>query len=390
MNKKTWYLYLDYFEMSKAEKTRFEQSNFNLQELVRNGSDMLCDLVEMSNTMAKWFDQTISLHWLPSAKNFAEVGAAYPGSNDHIVSITYELLMWMARDADAFIRYAALGLRPYESELSRLGVIVKDIGVLPHGVEPGLARYWITINTLRWIYCHEVSHSLQGHGKIRDAALGEPSGSQTVTDSFAENGSPITGFPAQIFHVTELAADDEALKILLPQAIFQKRDFHKQGLVSSPILELADIWLILSGLLSMFLMFSHSYREEFDGKVIGKHPHPAVRFKILSRKLTELLIDPINKERGGFDFSIDDIGGVIKNAFFVTLYFRDARYGEGDKESIASFAKVFFGEENEEFKQYFKSIVEVWDDLRPAIAARYRNHHNYIMKWQPWVYHICR
>ncbi|WP_282349353.1 hypothetical protein [Pseudomonas sp. PS01301] len=367
--------FLDYLKLSVEDKNKSDKESIDIPALVQFADDFLRQIVDSFNrTYYVPQNGQLSLQWSTESRCAAWINAAKDSSAPfHTIYITYELLIQLAADGYAFTRYAIQWLnRPFHDVFwESKGIEKNGIGIFPLGIDPLQNKRFLMMNSLHWIVSHEIAHSLQSHAAVRSGVPHQAwMGPSHVSES-PEGKEPCSDVEAEIFQCTELAADFEALRVLFITLVTSKRAHCKENSIQEDSLTKNDIWTLFLSIALVFLRFHHFDGKRFDGIVKGHHPHPSIRYLLLSQSLIGLIVKTDLKELAGLNFSEEEMFEVMTGTFWVALIFWAERY-ETDYEVI-SFGEVVTDPETIEVKRYLSKIVSRWDELRPIIRNIYKN-----------------
>jgi hypothetical protein len=361
----------DYKRLSVKEKDEFDKNSVQLPDLIEVAYNNLDPLFKMYND--KFYipqGGSLSLQW--STKDSVEAWVEANKFSEaplHEVCITYELIKQLGADAQAFTRYAIHGLNPiFNDILKSKGVVISGSGFYPNGVNPLVARSLLFDFSINWIISHEIAHSLQSHGTVR---YGMPHTKWLAQSHDTEGNNSCSSEQAEIFHATELAADYQGFRELIMNIIASKRNAFADKKVNEAEITLSDVWIIFISIALVLLRF-HSFKgEKFDGAIKGDHPHPAIRYLILTQSIIGLLIEDYMQDIGGFNFREEDLVKTLSDTFWIATLFWAERHEKGVE--MINFAELMTEPESPEIKNYLTKIVTRWDAIRPTIKGGYDN-----------------
>lgn len=365
----------DYLKLSVEAKDKSDKENIDIPLLVQAADDFLGRIVDDFNS--RYYvpqNGRLSLQWSTKSICGAWINADKDSSAPfHTICITYALLIQLAADGEAFTRYATQWLsRPFlDGFWESKGIEKNGIGILPLGLDPVQNKNFLMMNSLHWIVSHEIAHSLQSHAAVRSGVPYQAWMGPSHVSENPEGEEPCSDEEAEIFQCTELAADYEASRVLFLNLVASKRIYCKENSLKEDSLTKDDIWTLFLSIAMVFLRFHHFDGKKFDGIVRGHHPHPSIRYLLLSQSLIGLIVQPDFKELARINFSEMEMFEVMTGTFWVALMFWAERY-EKDYEVI-SFGEVVTDPETIEVKSYLAKIVSRWDELRPVIRDIYKN-----------------
>lgn len=363
-----------YIKLSAEDKDTSDFASLNLPALSGWADELLHPILEMYNRNF-YIPQNgkLSLQW--SRKKTFE---AWITSDDlqfpfHTIWITETLVKQIAADSEAFTRYAIHRLiePDFSAVWEKQGLTLDGVGVYPQGVNPSNNRQMMLNHGLTWIATHEIAHSLQSHAALRYGVPGVTWIGQSRVSEKPNADESCSDLEAEIFQATELAADYQALKGLIMGLIAQKREGFKRGQVSESFITLTDIWTVFTSIALVFLRFHNFKGKKFDGTVEGHHPHPAIRYLLLTQNLIGILLDEHLKDIGGYSLREIDLAQAMVHSFWVVIMFWADRYEKGAE--VINFGEIMTDSETPEIRNYLQKIVSRWDLLRPIVKKSYNN-----------------
>lgn len=377
--------YHDYFSMSKEDQSKDERSTFKNEDMTAYASGMLGEFVEawsgkhyeQGGSLNFQFDPTPGLHAYVTADKHSKTPI-------HKIVISYDMVFQLACDATSFSRFAAYGLNHplVRQMLQEKGILLNGLGLMPAGLSEVYCRNTMQSDGLLWVTMHELAHTLQFHDIARTGEEHQswmtPIG---VTDT--SGSSPIkTGKEAEIYHTTELAADDEALKKLLMYITIVKQKGYPDGAFQEPHVTSADIWVLVCAIQCFMMRLYSAKPTEFDGNVEGSHPHQAIRFALLYRTLVGVLMRDDVKESTGLHLSEIELSEIVTHAIWVTIFYWSVRHDPWEK--MIPFGDASLNLDTPNHRNYYARIVARWDEIRPLIAKHYK-HEYFLMTFDRMV-----
>ncbi|PXX73382.1 hypothetical protein, partial [Rivihabitans pingtungensis] len=241
----------------------------------------------------------------------------------------------------------------------------EDCSITPNDV---YCRFILFELMLTWTFFHEVAHALQRHYVFRheeshanllpdymdwelDFSNSDDASKKAI---FNEESCSNTTEPTIAAQARELMADAEGVGMALSY-IVQNSRFSKNM-----------AYLLFCSLGCMFQRFYNKYDGDGLGVGTSRHPHPAVRDKILNLFLIKIIDDRLVHEKDG-EYSVDKKHELfylsVRANIFVGL-FRSWRIEAREDESILpSYMRLRGKEYSEEMRFYI-------DQLFPSIQTQ--------------------
>lgn len=369
----------DYLSFSSQGKSRVERDELNRVALANEANALMSGLLQMYEADYEKAGGSLSLQW--SMENgFAWAAAEDANEPIHSVNMTEVYLTRVSCNSLAVALHVIEGMDSEEVEesLKNKGIERRDHGYLYPGLNPVRFRYLLRNNALLLITAHELAHLLQFHSLFRNKENYAPYiGPLRMHMVNKEDDKELTGEMAEINHVTELAADYEAVVKMILYYANAKRQAFEQGLVSERGIAKKDVWGIVVAMFCMFMDFQVHPGDPFTGEVKGKHPYPAIRYKLATRTLFRYLRVNFSDLCEG-EITANDVEELYADASWVGIHFWSERY-ENDR-ALDNFVKVIMEKDSPEIIKYFSAIVPKWDEVRPVIAKYYPENH-YLMEF---------
>ncbi|MCQ4271031.1 hypothetical protein NA655_08360 [Pseudomonas kuykendallii] len=376
-----------YSDLSADKKRKFEEAIFDYPTLIEQAQNHLEFFIGFNKDHYRGENESIKLTWYEYNGLYAEAVALNLPGKHHEVRISYGTLMELSCDAHALTRFSA-GIRSGElADLYKQFGKTPNLnchGILPEGLEPAKCQQRLYFHALEWIFHHEAAHLLQNHALYRLDGNGHTQSSLSVAEFGSEEANSISGYASEISHVTELAADYEAIYRLLISIAISKRLAAKDGLVPDQNMNETDIWLILGSMASVFLLFYRCNPSPFNGKALGKHPHPAIRFQFAMRAMARQIMSPAFKNEFGIDLDEQRIGWLAHQVFITCGSNFIQRY-ERDPNEAVEFGNLILLDDSIEKAEYYHCIKSHWERLRREIKTHYPDQDFFLMEFDEGI-----
>lgn len=282
----------------------------------------------------------------------------------HRVTMHYELVRQVWRDAEDLCKFLR-GI-PKDSDVDKLYDFYGDRIKLPKCFHDEDLVKNMFVAAITWVYFHEIGHLMQEHGVIR-AEFAEGCGDAVQTtdvhDFEASHEKRLVGREALVSHVTELAADFEAMHFYVFELLRhvvdpdfvddQKRTEVLSGL----------IYLMVCGLSLLFFRFNGNQPILPTAVIEGSHPNPLVRLEINVPQIFESL-DMLRKV---VDHGLNRKQLVLlcaKAALSATLYWSMTKTEKHEFDDRFLLKGLLT---NPVVLQYLQPIVVCWDEMLPRV-----------------------
>ncbi|HGF3969375.1 TPA: hypothetical protein ACF6VC_003338 [Yersinia enterocolitica] len=194
---------------------------------------------------------------------------------EHNITLQYKLVLQIYRDIENYMLYMRNGLDDKIYDHWFKGVNYHHGMINVFGDNECITNIFIAAIT--WVYFHELGHLIQEHGYIR--SLYDNVESMTINECEVVGQAIPEGKTADIFHVTEIAADFFATNMCLYELI---RHFKGNEL------EVA-IQFLSCGLSCVIYRFHGCKSFKQDVTPIGTHPNPLIRLEIVIPIIHEVM-----------------------------------------------------------------------------------------------------
>lgn len=296
------------------------------------------------------------------ASSLSEVGKP----PKHRVTIHYELVRLVWRDAEELCEF--LRSIPEDSGVDKLYDFYGDRTKLPKCFNRQDLVKNMFVAAITWVYFHEIGHLMQEHGVIRtEFANGHGDAAQTtdVHDIEASSNKRVVGREALVSHVTELAADFEAMHYYVFELL--RHVTNPDFVADKERTELFSglIYLMVCGLSLLFFRFNGNQPILPTAVVEGSHPNPLIRLEINMPQIFEILdiIGKLEVVNHGLDRK-QLVVLCTKAAFSVTLYWSMTRTENHEIDGRFLLKGLL---SNPDVLQYLQPIVKCWDEILPRV-----------------------
>ncbi len=298
---------------------------------------------------------TLTIEW-----GVEKIINAYAASNsnpesspNHKIIINYELLCAIYRDIEKYCYYIENNVdsKLFEN-LCKKDIQPKDL--LTNYFSKEAYHRNIFLASITWVFFHELGHLKQEHGYVR--SMFNKSVITLISECSTNNEGTLEGKASAVSHITEIAADCEAIGLCNLELI---KHFKGENMLHA-------IFLFTSGVsIAIYAFYNKKILMESNVPQ-GTHPNPLVRLEIMIPQIWEF-------------FSIPQLEEVLK----VKLSRKDLVY---TCQSAASSAGIFWMKKNElpldtdslnnltqgmyqrpKLITYMKILIETWDEIIPII-----------------------
>ena len=294
-----------------------------------------------------------------------EVFNAYAGSSDeiscpplHKITINYELVRQVYRDAEDFCNFADNELKGDRFQI--LFAHLKSAPTLPNNLSKDDCCFIMFVGSLTWIYFHELGHLKQEHGYIRKK-WGANSDT-LIQECSVTSSSKLKGRTSAIYHVTELAADFEAMTLCITEIT---RQFKGNKLSSA-------IYMLVCGISCVFHRFNSEKSLTPHILPIGSHPHPIIRMEFTLTQLFEIL--DLMKNLIGLNLNREGIVNLYSRSGHSGALFWLWKYARPKNIENGFFIEGALNRPN--MYDYYRTIIKTWDEIEPEITQLHRFNYN--------------
>jgi hypothetical protein len=210
------------------------------------------------------------------------------------------------------------------------------------------------LGALTWVLFHELSHLQQEHGYIRSKFI--TSGCQLINECDVFSSARLTEKDAAIYHVTELAADFEAISFCISEL---QRHFKAD-------IFLGAAYLFVCGISCCFYRFNCNYLD-VESVPVGSHPNPIVRMELSIQQLIEFLDFDCFPRLVGFSMDRKKLVYFFNQAVFISSIFWHMTSVDSANHDLERLVLKPVSEPVR--KSYFKAIIDTWDEIVTDIRA---------------------
>lgn len=247
---------------------------------------------DLNEGVYKELGGSLSVGWV-STPRWLKAEAHSPGDlskpPEHTIFVWEELALQLYRHCETYHDFAANHL-PHEP-FSTVFAEFDPKPRLPEGLRRDASVQNMFIGGLTWIFFHELGHLMQEHGQIRDGLFGEGRGT-SVVDAQSQSSDALSPCEAIISHVTELAADVEAVNWCLAELIrhFFPSSAHRSDDASRTSFR-NTLYLMVCGISCALYLFAGHNPRDAEPTANGTHPTPMRRLEVCLPNIFERLDD---------------------------------------------------------------------------------------------------
>ena len=309
---------------------------------------------DMQDGIYSDLDGELSIVWSQEKKinAWAESKGNINEPPSHKIGFHYELIRQVYRDIEQYCEYI-------ESQVDKeiFNMWFQD-DVQPYDLLTSHFAKEAYINNifmgaLTWIFFHELGHLKQEHGYIRNKFT------HTVTSSIHEininNSEEIKGKEAAVSHVTEIAADFEAIDTCIFELI---RQFQGEDLKPA-------IYLFICGVSCVLYRFhgTKPFNAEYYPK--GSHPSPLTRLENIIPQIYEFFSMQAVHQVINIELTRENMVKICGTAATTVGLFW---LRSNNKEAKVEDNYFLMGSmQRPGMENYLKVIIETWDEIEPTI-----------------------
>ncbi|WP_372362186.1 hypothetical protein ACCQ10_03145 [Xanthomonas sp. NCPPB 1325] len=281
----------------------------------------------------------------------------------HKICFSYELAICTYRDAEDFYDFSTF---KDELDLPIIKMLEEVTGKHPSALacfDRQAAVSNMFIAGITWIYFHEIGHLIQEHGYIREIYSDKPTGITLVSEANGSLSKALSPRDSEVSHTTEVAADFEAITLSISEIL--RHAFRDSENSCDLEFFLGTTYLLAAMLPCLFYRFLDNKHLDAQQLPEGSHPHPVRRLELLIPHIVETL--DWHPVRSVTHHMIDrrELVGLIGHAAYIGAIFWLGRHSDErpvDPEILFSIIN-----KDDAGKQYFRRIVEIWDEIEPKI-----------------------
>lgn len=310
---------------------------------------------DLNNGLYKDINGEISVRWSIREVFYAwaAVDITDESTPKHYVGLTYETVVLLYRDVEAYFKYIESGI-----DNDKFDTIFQDFEYpkslsLASSLED--CKKNMFISGITWLFFHELGHLVQEHGIVRQEYgcgvrmdIVDCASNDNVTNQL------LTGKASAVSHVTEIAADYFATISCL-RALAR----HFDGSVFDEEVRSFSVALAL-------VLYRFHGTESFTpmSKPKGSHPIPLIRLEQTQPLIFEVYSKLNVQETLNSSLSrLDMINITSWSSYTVGLFWlRKNRHFEIPEDYFIAGSM-----QRHEMLPYHKHILEVWDEIKPRI-----------------------
>lgn len=298
------------------------------------------------NLSVRWSEDKCFYAW-------AAVGSTVKEPPEHYIGLTYDTVLLLYRDIEIYCKYVEHGI-----DKNILNSLLQDFSYpqdlyLEDSVENCHKNMFIS--ALTWIFFHELGHLVQEHGHIRDMYNCNKN-NRIVDCSVVDNDDYVhlTGKPAAVSHVTEMAADFFSTVFCLRALL---RHFRKHQLTNEIIRFTPSVALVLY----RFQGVSSYIQTETPE---GTHPQALIRLEQVMPLIYEFYSNFQLLERNENNLNRLDLINITSwSSFSVGLFWMR-------KNKQAEISENYFlsgSFQRPGMVHYHQEMIDIWDEVKPEI-----------------------
>lgn len=298
---------------------------------------------------------TFTIEWGVERKiNAYAVSNSNPESSpNHKIIINYELLCTIYRDIEKYCYYIENNV---DSKLFE-HICQKDMqpkDLLTNYFSKEAYHRNIFLASITWVFFHELGHLKQEHGYVR--SMFNKSVITLISECSTNNEGTLEGKASAVSHITEIAADFEAINICNLELI---KHFKGEDMLPA-------IFLFTSGVsLAIYSFYNKKILMESNAPQ-GTHPNPLVRLEIMLPQIWEFFSIPQLEEVLKVKLSRKDLVYTCQSAASsVGIFWMKKNQLPLDTDSLNNLIQGMY--QRHELITYMKILIETWDEIIPII-----------------------
>ncbi|MEG2976039.1 MAG: hypothetical protein RR882_08150 [Comamonas sp.] len=288
----------------------------------------------------------------------------------HNILFFYETARRIYRDGEALYEFISGPVKEYENTFRSLNFGDASFNFEFHEREHFVNNFFAA--GITYLFGHEIGHLIQEHTHIRSQFGGANAADLAIDESDASNSNQeLTQDQSVIWHVTELAADHEAVSWCLSE-IFRHVVISQENPKELDLIDEEHGRLFMENSL-IFALAMTCVHFRFNGikaitpaeTPVGSHPHPMLRIELNIFQLIGGL--DFYKRAFKMNFSKKEIslyinkGVTAANILWVNDYF------EPERNKVELIVGGVINHNNT--KKYLKPIISKWDQISDYVES---------------------
>ena len=214
----------------------------------------------------------------------------------------------------------------------------------------------IFLASITWVFFHELGHLKQEHGYVR--SMFNESLITLISECSTNNEGILEGKASVVSHITEIAADFEAINICNFELI---KHFKGEDLLPA-------IFLFTSGVsLAIYAFYNKRIIMESNAP-LGTHPNPLVRLEIMLPQIWEFFSIPKLEEILKVKLSREELVYTCQAAALSAgIFWMKKNQLPLDTDSLNNLTQGMF--QRPKLITYMKILIETWDEIIPIINS---------------------
>jgi len=309
---------------------------------------------DMQDGIYSDLDGELSIVW--SQEKIIQAWAESKGSIDkspsHKIGFHYELIRQVYRDIELYCEYI-------ESQVDKnIFNMWFQNDVQPYNLLTSHFAKEAYINNifmaaLTWVFFHELGHLKQEHGYIRNKFTNITI--SLIHETNVNNNEEIQGREAAISHVTEMAADFEAIDTCIFELI---RQFQGEELKPA-------IYEFICGVSCVLYRFHGAKPFTAEHYPQGSHPNPLIRLENIIPQIYEFFSMEAVHQVIKVELTREDMVKICSSAATsVGLFWLRNNRAKVEVEDNYFLMGSWY---RPGMESYLKVIIEIWDEIEPTI-----------------------
>ncbi len=270
----------------------------------------------------------------------------------HKIGFHFELVRQIYRDIEAYCKYIECNI-DYKIFEMWFQDDAHPFNLLTTHFSKETYTNNMFIGAITWVFFHELGHLQQEHGYIRNFFTGATIPS--IHECNINTNELIQGKEAAISHVTEIAADFEAVNFCISELI---RQFKGDDLKPS-------IFIFMCGVSCVLYRFHGAKPFRIEEYPIGSHPNPLVRLENIVPQIYEFLSMSALHQVINVELSRESIVKICSTAATTVGIFWLKINSKQPKVSDNYFLMGTLNRPG--MNSYLKVIIKTWDEIEPTI-----------------------